>query len=99
MIGLENAKRLKELGVYPYGTGDTGSDIKHTLSQLLEEVEKQAHLPGRVDHEFTRFPDSWGYTHTRCGEPYPEYFSGTGETQSNAAAVVSHAILEEEQNT
>ena len=96
MIGLENAKRLKELGVYPYGTGDTGSDIKHTLSQLLEEVEKQAPLPGRVDHEFTRFPDSWGYTHRRCGDPYPEYFSGTGETKSDAVAVVLIEILEGE---
>ena len=114
MIGLENAKRLKELGVWKpehpclyaasYGckpveecNGYDGCEFP-TLSQLLEEVEKRAPA-GRVDHEFTRFPDSWGYTHRRCGDPYPEYFSGTGETKSDAAAVVLIEILEGEKNT
>ena len=92
---LEYVKRLKELGVYPYGTGDTGSDIKHTLSQLLEEVEKRAPA-GRIDHEFTRFPYHWGYLHRRCGDPYPDYFSGIGETKSDAVALALIEILEGE---
>ncbi len=71
---------------------------RFTLSQLLEEVEKRAPA-GRIDHEFTRFPYHWGYLHRRCGDPYPDYFSGIGETKSDAVALALIEIVEGEKNT
>ena len=90
MIGLENAKRLKELGVYPYGTGDTGSDIKHTLSQLLEEVEKRGW-----------FWDVW-HDCTGCGidvwthEIEKAKWNTTADTCEDAVALALIEILEGE---
>jgi len=92
VIGLENAKRLKELGVYPYGTGDTGSDIKHTLSQLLEEVEKQGCL-WELFVDLYEDDETWYvFRFTHHGHQY----SQSATSPEDAVALALIAILEGE---